>query len=73
MAKKLIDFIDISKRMFKDDQFILCSDGMSDMCADSEIEEALSLGYTASDLVALANKKGGLDNVSVISVKVNIL
>lgn len=68
-----MDFVDMSNRMFNEDLFLLCSDGLSDMCSDSEIEEALRLGHDANDLVALANRKGGLDNVSVINVKVNIL
>lgn len=68
-----VDFVDISDRILNGDQFILCSDGMSDMCTDSEMEYALRKGSDACGLVTMANENGGLDNVSVINVKVNIL
>jgi protein phosphatase len=59
----------------KEDIFLLCSDGLNDMVADTEIEETLqsaeiNLAATADRLITLANEHGGRDNVSVILIKV---
>ena len=57
------------------DIYLLCSDGLSDMVADSDIEEtvgalAANLPLAARQLVQLANDSGGRDNISVILVRV---
>lgn len=57
------------------DIYLLCSDGLSDMVPDEEIELCLSslatnLDLCASQLVQTANDNGGGDNVSVILAKV---
>jgi protein phosphatase len=56
------------------DLFLLCSDGLSDVVADEELEQMLSasvqVGRTAADLVAQANQRGGPDNVSVVLARV---
>src|SRR5580765_1421479 len=49
------------------DVFVLCSDGLTDMVADTEIGEVLaegreSLDEAANELVRRANKAGGQDN-----------
>jgi len=58
----------------KDDTFILCSDGLTDMLADEQIEEILKAGDNANDiankLVDTAIDNGGKDNVSVVVCKV---
>jgi serine/threonine protein phosphatase PrpC len=59
----------------RDDLFLLCSDGLSDMLSDSMIEQALNqpdmnLDEKAQNLVAQANQHGGKDNVSVILIRV---
>jgi protein phosphatase len=59
-----------------DDLFLICSDGLSDMVDESEIELIvaslhMNLPLAATHLVQLANDNGGLDNVSVVLVKVN--
>ena len=56
------------------DLLLLCSDGLTDMLADSEIEAILTNGDAdldtlAGNLVAAANANGGRDNVSVVLVK----
>ena len=57
-----------------DDIYLLCSDGLSDLVADSQIEktlcEPLSPAEQTARLIAAANANGGRDNISVIVVKV---
>lgn len=57
------------------DLYLMCSDGLSDMVFEEEIREILqngeSLDTKASSLVALANAKGGRDNISVLLVQVS--
>ena len=58
----------------RDDLFLLCSDGLTDMMTDSEIGAILAdgdarLDRLAADLVDAANANGGRDNISVILVK----
>lgn len=53
------------------DIYLLCSDGLNDMIDDREIHLTLkryndNLDLAAAELVKLANKKGGKDNISVI-------
>ena len=54
--------------------YLLCSDGLNDMVDDEEIHLTLSkysanLAEAASELVRLANEKGGKDNISVVLVR----
>ena len=58
------------------DIYLLCSDGLSDMVSDEDIQLTLNslsanLGLAAQQLVQQANDNGGRDNVSVILVRVN--
>lgn len=60
----------------KDDIYLLCSDGLSDMINDEEIFSALvkfrqDLKRASEELVKLAKEHGGHDNVSVILVACN--
>ncbi len=53
------------------DQFLLCSDGLSSVLEDAEIETILGIpanGQLAKKLVNKAKLKGGPDNISVIAV-----
>lgn len=57
------------------DMLLLCSDGLTDMLADEEIETVLkgarlNIGSTAKGLIEAANIKGGRDNVSVVLIKI---
>ena len=57
------------------DGYLLCSDGLTDMLTDQEIQATLAayeddLQEAADGLVQQANDAGGLDNVSVILVRV---
>ena len=58
------------------DVYLLCSDGLTDMVDDSQIQLILSmpdisLDSRAQSLIQLANEHGGKDNISVILVQVN--
>lgn len=52
------------------DLFLLCSDGLTTMLTDEEIEARLgtegSLEERCQELVAMANDRGGVDNITVI-------
>jgi len=57
----------------EDDLYLLCSDGLSDMMSDTDIQQLLNehrpnLEKAAEALVNLANHNGGSDNISVILV-----
>ena len=57
------------------DIYLLCSDGLSDMVQDEDIQSTLgtlqsNLQLAATQLVQLANDNGGRDNISVILVRV---
>lgn len=57
------------------DVFLLCSDGLSDLVAEDDIELIVdslktNLAVAAAHLVQLANDNGGYDNISVALVRV---
>jgi len=56
------------------DRFLLCSDGLTDMLTDDEIlnvvEAEKKLDKLCQKLVALANEKGGVDNITVVLVEI---
>ena len=59
----------------KDDLFLLCSDGLSDMVEDDDIQLTAStfganLETLAKQLVLLGNENGGRDNISVVLARV---
>jgi serine/threonine protein phosphatase PrpC len=58
----------------KDDLYLLCSDGLSDMVEDDDIQLTIStfganLETLAKQLVLLSNENGGRDNVSIVLVR----
>jgi len=57
-----------------DDIYLLCSDGLSKMVGDPEIEQLLTretdLEAAVYGLIELANDHGGKDNVTVVLIKV---
>jgi len=60
--------------MRQEDLLLICSDGLTDMLTDAELEALLGdadagLDLLASGLVAAANQKGGKDNISVVLIK----
>jgi protein phosphatase len=57
------------------DVYLLCSDGLTDLVTDEDIQASLqelgsNLGLATSHLINLANASGGKDNISVILVRV---
>ena len=59
----------------KDDLFLLCSDGLSDMVEDDDIQLTAStfganLETLGKQLVLLGNENGGRDNISVVLARV---
>jgi protein phosphatase len=56
------------------DLLLLCSDGLSSFVSDVEIASVLasnpSLGDACSGLVAMANERGGQDNITVVAAAV---
>ncbi len=59
-----------------DDIYLLCSDGLYDMVDDNEIYMSImryqdDLEQLADQLIALANTKGGRDNISVLLARPN--
>jgi PPM family protein phosphatase len=55
------------------DLFLICSDGLSDLVQDNEIQETLltkSFEQVCGDLVRLALRRGGNDNVTIIAAEV---
>lgn len=58
----------------KNDVFVLCSDGLSGLVRDAEIWAAvthLALDEACQFLIDLANLRGGVDNITVVVVKMN--
>jgi serine/threonine protein phosphatase PrpC len=57
------------------DTFILCSDGLANMLEDNEILESVRtqpLAEIPGKLIALANERGGDDNITVVAVRVEL-
>lgn len=68
---------DITEQNFrKEDIYLLCSDGLTDVLTDAEIERILmqhrlTLDEAAQQMVEEVNARGGPDNVSVVLVRAN--
>jgi len=45
---------------------LLCSDGLTSMVRDEEIEKILQAGHTCKALIDAANGYGGHDNTTVV-------
>jgi serine/threonine protein phosphatase PrpC len=64
----------IEYQLLPQDVILLCTDGLTHMAPDAEIAEILisnpSAQEAAGRLVALANQHGGVDNVSVIVLRI---
>jgi serine/threonine protein phosphatase PrpC len=54
-------------------QFLICSDGLTDLVDDAEIAQALGTGGPGSTehLLSMALTRGGLDNISIILVQLS--
>ena len=58
---------DIFEQDMEDETLMLCSDGLYNMIDEKEITKTVNgnIYKTADDLISLANKHGGIDNISV--------
>lgn len=65
------DVLDITTKVFRDDVFLLCSDGLYDILSDDEIEVALHENANAGAIISIVKTKGANDNVSIVLIKVN--
>jgi len=65
-----VEIKDLTELIHDDDIFLICSDGLSDMIPDNEIEQILVTEPTAEKLVAAAKNAGGKDNVSVVLLRI---
>lgn len=56
------------------DTYLMCSDGLSDMLSNQEIEELMNQAPNIKEavkvLVAKANERGGVDNITVVIMQV---
>ena len=66
-----IDFFDL--KLEPGSQILMCSDGLSNMLTDQEMEEVLSssesLQKKGEKLIDLANENGGKDNIAVVLIE----
>lgn len=69
-----IDFFEVG--LEPGDYVLMCSDGLSNMLEDAELEEIicsdLSLEEKTEKLITVANDNGGRDNISVILIEPEI-
>ena len=65
--------VDTREYEFGDEGLLLCTDGLTDMLLDNEIEEVLRTDAAPPEacdsLIRMANEKGGIDNITVIVVR----
>ncbi len=63
----------LSVSLTVDDIFLICTDGLTDSLSDQEIQSILTtcpISDAADQLTAMANEKGGLDNITVVLVQI---
>lgn len=65
-----VDIDEFTSDIQNKDIYLLCSDGLTDMLNDQEIETLLNLKADANALCEAAIKAGGLDNVSACVINV---
>ena len=73
-CEECLDIIGPKGELKHGDRYLLCSDGLTDMLTNFEIDDILSSEPTAEDcaqrLVDAALEKGGKDNVTVIVCRI---
>ena len=67
--------VDVSILDYNDETVLICSDGLTNMVSDAQIAERINesddLQSGIEKLIALANKKGGIDNITCIAFSLN--
>jgi protein phosphatase len=69
-SSAFIDFAEIEFPCNNNDIYLLSSDGMHDLVSSDEILREIKNPKAAEVLTALANKKGGKDNISVVTIRI---
>lgn len=68
--------VDISIKPYNGETILLCSDGLTNLVEDDEIRDYVKNGKTlqksAEGLVALANERGGGDNITVAAIRTQL-
>jgi len=65
-----LDFMEIEFPFYDNDIYMLSSDGMHDLVSQDEISEAINKPNATELLVNMAIKKGGKDNISVVTINI---
>jgi serine/threonine protein phosphatase PrpC len=65
-----VDIRDLTEQLFHGDRFLICSDGLSDMVSDEQIEQLLEHNGTAAALLDNALIAGGRDNISLVLITI---
>lgn len=65
-----LDLVECTDQVLPGDIFLLCSDGLTDLVDDKEIERLLLGEFDANALCQAAEDEGGRDNVSAIVVSI---
>ena len=71
-SKNKVEIDIITTSLMENDTYVLCSDGLYKYLTSEEINEIVtnaSLDSSAEKLIALANSRGGDDNITVVVVK----
>lgn len=73
-TENTIDIDVVVEELYREDIILLCTDGLTNMVEDNQIKRILlkekDVQTTCNELVDLANKNGGFDNITVIAVKI---
>ncbi|MGH9803138.1 MAG: Stp1/IreP family PP2C-type Ser/Thr phosphatase [Blastocatellia bacterium] len=72
-ANILPDLLPEPIRLSPDDTFLLCTDGLTNLVRDEEIFSLVQLApaaHACEALVALANERGGIDNITVAIARI---
>jgi protein phosphatase len=73
-SEEPLDVVQQNERLQGGDVLLLCTDGLSGIVNNREIEEDLRRGGRPDEvcdrLIALAEKRGGPDNITVLVVRV---
>lgn len=69
--KIFVDCAPVGGKILNGDILLLCSDGLSNMVSDDEIEELLSDEKAIDKLLAKAKDRGGEDNISIVLIYID--
>lgn len=70
--KIFVEFAPVGGKIFDGDVLLLCSDGLSGMVNDEEIEQIIGEENPLDKLLTKAKDKGGEDNISIVIVYIEL-